>query len=249
MKTRQRIRIPWFHYVANAIVRFLISCFLHIRVEGLENTPRSGALIAATNHISFIDPVVSAALLRSDVLPIGKAELFRFPFGFVFYGYGAFPVRRGEGDLAAMKRALQVLHDEHVMLISPEGHRAESGTLQAAREGTALMALKSGAPVLPVAIWGGKLFWKNLAHFRKTTIGMRIGEPLVVVPPKVKPTREDLRAITDEIMLYIARLLPAEYRGVYSGMDLAVPRYVFPMSQVAALKQMEMEKEVVPLEA
>jgi 1-acyl-sn-glycerol-3-phosphate acyltransferase len=245
----ERIRVPWFHPVANAILRFLIPCFLRVDVRGIENTPRTGRLIAATNHTSFIDPILSSALLREDVLPIAKVELFGFPFGFVFYWYGAFPIRRGEGDLAAMKRALSVLRDEHVMLISPEGTRTKSGTLESAREGTALLAIKSGAPVLPVAIWGGKLFWRNLSRLRRTYIGMRIGEPLVVVGPKGKPTRDDLRAITDEIMLYIAQMLPAEYRGVYANSDSWVPRYVFPMSEAHAASRYKVEKEVVPLRA
>ncbi len=240
-----RIRIPGFHYLANRVLRWLFPRALKLHIEGLEKIPPKGALIAAVNHTNFLDPVLGAAYLRDDVLPIAKVELFRFPLNLVFANYGAFPVRRGEADLGAMKRALQVLYEEHVMLISPEGTRTKSGTLQTAREGTALLAIKSKAPILPVAMWGGKKFWDNLAHLRRTEVGVRIGEPLMVLPIDSKPSREVLRAITDEIMIYIAKLLPPEYRGVYGDIQKVVPRYVVPVS----VRQEEQagEKEVMAL--
>jgi 1-acyl-sn-glycerol-3-phosphate acyltransferase len=144
-----------------------------------------------------------------------------------------------------MRRALQILREGHAMLISPEGTRTKTGTLQAPHEGIALIAIKSGAPILPVAIWGGKVFWRNLKRFRRTPVGMRVGEPVAVLPLESKPNREILRAITDELMYYIAVLLPSEYRGRYSDVEKVVPRYVKPQSQLLAPTRSDAPREVM----
>ncbi len=225
-------RIPWFHYVANPAMRLALSVLLKLDMQGLENTPKEGPVLAAYSHTSFLDPVVSTSFLRWDVLPMAKIELFRFPYGIVIGGYGGFPIRRGEGDLAAMRRALQVVKDNHVMLISPEGTRTKSGVLETAKEGVALLAIKSRAPILPIALWGGKPFWNNLKRFRRTPYGMRVGEPLGIVPIKGKTDRMVLRAITDELMYYIAQMLPPEYRGHYSDVEHVVPQYMLPLAQL-----------------
>jgi 1-acyl-sn-glycerol-3-phosphate acyltransferase len=242
---KQQIHIPWFHHFANAGIQALLPVVLKLDVQGLEHVPRRGQLILAINHTNFLDPALAAAYVRPDVLPMAKVELFKFPASLICEGYGAFPVRRGEGDLAALRHALQVLREGHVMLISPEGTRTKSGTLEAPHEGAALIAVKSGAPILPVAMWGGKKFWHNLNRLRRTPVGMRVGEPLSVVPLQGKPTREILRAITDEVMYYIARLLPSEYRGRYSDVDHVRPRYVLPLREQQPLRD-GAKKEVVP---
>ncbi len=240
-----KIQIPWFHYFANAAMRTAFRLVLKLDMQGLDRAPQQGGLIIAVNHTVFLDPVLVSAHLRPDVLPMAKVEAFQFPFGWIFSGYGAFPVRRGEADLSALKRSLQILHENHVMLISPEGHRSESGALQNAHEGIALIAVKSGAPILPVALWGGKSCWYNLARMKRTPVGLRVGEPLVLVPFKGKPTREMLRAITDELMYYIARLLPPEYRGRYADVEKVIPCYLRPQREVEMATK---SKEVVALQ-
>ncbi len=242
-----KIHIPWFHYFANKGMRTLFPLIVKLDIRGLENVPQQGPLLAAMNHTNFLDPALVAANLRPDVLPMAKIEAFKFPLNLLFHGYGAFPVRRGEGDLSAMKHSLQILRENHVMLISPEGTRTKSGTLQVPKEGIALLAVKSGAPILPVGLWGNKQLWHNLGHLRRTPVGMRVGEPLVIVVPTNKPTREVLRAITDELMYYIARLLPPEYRGRYADVENVVPHYVRPQRELAL--QPEAKKEVVSLQS
>lgn len=231
---KRKIQIPWFHYFANGAFRVIARVILDLKIEGLERTPKEGPLIVAINHTSFMDPFLGATYIRPDVLPMAKAELFKFPYKYLFTGYGAFPVRRGEGDLAAFRHAIQILREGHVMLILPEGTRTKSGLMEEAREGTALIAIKSGAPILPIGIWGGKQLMHNLTRLHRTAVRMRVGEPLAIVPSAEKPTREGLRAITDELMFYIARLIPPEYRGRYADMDVATPRYVKLRREVIA---------------
>ena len=244
---KDEIHIPWFHYFANAGMRALFPLIVNAHKEGLEHTPRKGPVIVAINHTCFLDPLLSVSYLRQDVLPMAKIELFELPFGPVFQNYGAFPVRRGEGDLSAMRRALQILREGHVMLISPEGTRTKTGTLEAPHVGIALIAVKSGAPILPVATWGGKVFWQNLKRLRRTPIGMCVGEPLAVLPFEGRTTRVVLRTITDELMYYIAALLPAEYRGRYSDVESMTPRYVKTQREVLAQSTVPAPREVMAM--
>lgn len=220
------IRIPWFHGVANSAMRLVFPLFFRTQIEGLENAPKQGPLIVAINHTCFLDPFMSITFIRPDILPMAKIELFNGPLGLLFKHYGAFPVRRGQGDLSAIRAALRILQEGHAMLISPEGHRADSGSLQTPHEGVAFIAHKSSAPILPVANWGGKLFARNMKHFRRTDVRMRIGEPLELLPLEGKPSRQVLTSITDEMMGYIARLLPRKYRGRYEDAENYTPRYL-----------------------
>lgn len=241
------IHIPWFHYFANGGMRVLSRLLLDLSIEGLERTPKQGPLIIAINHTNFLDPILGIVYLRPDTLPMGKVELFQSPYGILFTNYGAFPIRRGEGDLSAMRRALQILRQGHAMLISPEGTRTRSGVLEAGHAGTALIAVKSGAPILPVAMWGGKKFKDNLLRLRRTPVGMRVGEPLVVISPSRKPTREILRAITGELMYYIACLLPPEYRGRYADVEGMNPRYVRPQRERLPRPERDIGTEVMSM--
>jgi 1-acyl-sn-glycerol-3-phosphate acyltransferase len=245
---KDAIHIPWFHYFANAGMRTLFPLLLKMDLQGFERVPGRGPAIVAINHTSFLDSLLTISYASEDILPMAKVELFKPPFGPVFWNYGAFPVRRGQGDLSAMRRALQILREGHMMLISPEGTRTKSGTLEAPHEGIALLAIKSGAPILPVAIWGGKMFWHNIKRLRRTPVGMRVGEPLVVLPLHSKPTREIMRAITDELMFYIARMLPLEYRGLYSEVEKVAPRYVKLQSEVLAQSSHPDEMEVMSMQ-
>lgn len=245
---KHQVQIPWFHYFANAGMRAIFPLIVRARFEGLERVPTEGPLIIAINHACFLDPLLTVSYVRHDVLPMAKIELFQFPFGLVFHNYGAFPVRRGEGDLGAMRRALQILQEGHAMLISPEGTRTKSGTLQPPHEGIALLALKSRAPILPVAIWGGKPFWSNIKRLHRTPVRVRVGEALVVRPVAGRPSREVLRIITDEFMYHIARLLPTEYRGVYSDVENLHTNYVQPKRIELAEPGIQAEREVMSMQ-
>lgn len=214
----------WFYHLANAFFRLAFRVLLDYRVRGLEKVPRKGPVIVAVNHASFIDPLMVGAFMPRPVTMMGKVELFRKPiFGLLVRLYGAFPVRRGEGDLQAVRRSLEVLRSGRALLLAPEGTRSKNGTLQRGREGTALIALRTGAIIVPVAIWGPKYLWKNLARLRRTRVEMVVGEPFRLESPTCRPRREELRAMTDEIMRRIAALMPPELRGAYADQVSDVP--------------------------
>jgi 1-acyl-sn-glycerol-3-phosphate acyltransferase len=124
-------------------------------VSGAENVPGKGGLIVASNHASYWDPVVLGCALPRQIYFLAKAELFAIPFlGPLITALGAFPVHRSGQDAGAVKRALQLLKEERIVGIFPEGTRSHSGELLPAHMGAAMLALRARVPVLPVALAG-----------------------------------------------------------------------------------------------
>jgi 1-acyl-sn-glycerol-3-phosphate acyltransferase len=208
---------PRFYYFANWALRALFRIILRAEIGGLENVPRTSPLVIAISHSSFLDPLMTGTYIPRDVIPMAKIEAFGLPvIGPIVRWYGAFPIRRGELDLSAFKTALRILRDGNAMVIAPEGHRSEGGALQRGREGAIILSLRSGAPILPVAVWGGKPLWRNLSRFHRTEIKFFVGEP-VLPNLEGKATREQIGAMSDELMLRIAAMMPAELQGYYTG--------------------------------
>lgn len=210
--------LPWFSYFANWLLRnVLFPLFTRVEIRGLENIPRTGPLIVAINHINFIDPILTGAYFPRDLEMMSKIENFHLPlFGWVVKAYGAFPIRRGEGDIEAIKHALRILHTSRALLMAPEGTR--SGTvLKAGHNGVALLAARSGAPVIPIGISGQEHFWQNLKHLQRTPIRASIGVPFFLDAGTRKPSREVMQAMTEELMGRLAAELPPEYRGQYGA--------------------------------
>lgn len=219
---------PWFYYLSNWALRLVFRILFRMDIRGLENVPREGPVIFAISHSSFLDPVVIGPHISRDVVPMAKIEAFNMPVvGLVIKLYGAFPVRRGEVDMTAVKTALKVLHSGQCLIIAPEGHRSETGALQQGRDGAIILALRSGAPILPVAVWGGKKFWKNIVRLRRTDFMYYIGKPVTPII-KHKATREQISAMSDELMLLIAELMPPEIHGYYAGWSQPATRLLQP---------------------
>ena len=142
-----------FYTIIRGILRFIF-CFLGLKAEGLENIPGSGPIIIAANHVSNWDPVVVALVINRPVYFMGKTALFKYKImDKVVRALHAFPVKRGVPDRKAIRRALQVLEEGKVLGIFPEGARNITGDMKPL-PGVAMIARKSGAPVVPVACLG-----------------------------------------------------------------------------------------------
>jgi 1-acyl-sn-glycerol-3-phosphate acyltransferase len=238
---------PWFYYFGNWFLRNAFRLILHVDIRGLENVPREGALIVAISHSNFLDPLLTGAYTPRDVIPMAKIEAFNIPvIGLIVRFYGAFPVRRGEADMSAFKTALRLLQGGNALVMAPEGHRSASGALQQGREGAIMLSLRTGAPILPVAVWGGKAFWKNLSRLRRTPMWFYVGEPVLPEVRSTKPTREWIGQMSDELMFCIADLMPPELHGYYAGKTRTThhlqPWHAVESDQSTVLKM----KEVVP---
>jgi 1-acyl-sn-glycerol-3-phosphate acyltransferase len=184
-----------------------------LHVEGLENVPRGGCIVAG-NHIATCDPPLIGALIRRhDVHYMAKAEAFRnWKAGWAISGYNAFPVSRHTADRLAIRRSLAVLAQGRVLIMMPEGTRSPDATLQRAEPGVGLIARRSGAPIVPVGVWGSEnALPKGATRPRRAEVHARYGEA-VHLPDASMGNQE----AADWIMERIAELLPARYRGVYS---------------------------------
>ncbi len=202
--------------VARVVVRALVPLIAKLHTEGLENIPQEGPVILASDHISWFDiPLISLRVPRITHY-MAKIELFGIPvLGGLLRLLGAFPVRRGEGDREALRTSQRVLQEGELLVIFPEGHRS-GGHLIEGKSGTALIALRAGAPVIPVAVFGTERILKGprIGPFAPR-VTVRYGKPFRLQPETGHYTRDDLVNGINEIMLRIAALMPPEYRGIY----------------------------------
>lgn len=221
----------WFHWFADFLLRILLSVLLRLQIDGLSNTPPDGPLIVAVNHTSFLDPLLGIVFVPRTVFPLGKVELFEKRFvGWIFPAYGVIPIRRGHFDREAIRRSLRLLRDGGALLVAPEGTRSDDGRLQPGRNGTAVLAARSNAAILPVAIWGVNDFGANVRRLRRTDVRVVVG-PAFRIQGNGRIPRDALDDVTDEIMYRISALLPPEYRGVYANLDQATSHYLEPVTR------------------
>ncbi len=133
----------------------------------------------------------------------------------IMQAYGAFPVRRGQLDMVALRWALTALQNGGVLGMFPEGQRSPNAQLQSPQPGTSLLAARSGAPLLPVAISGSERVKGIGFVLHRPQITVAIGRPFLLPSAEGKLTRSRLAQYSDSIMERIAELLPESYRGIY----------------------------------
>jgi len=184
----------------------------------LARVPLRGPLLLATNHVNFMDvPLVLSHLQPRPITGFAKAETWDNPvMGTLFNIWGAIPVQREQADVTAIRHVLQALEAGMIFAIAPEGTRSGDGRLRRARPGIGFLAARSGAPILPIAIYGHEGIWVNLKRLRRTDFHIRVG-PLLRARANGRWTAEKRQALADEVMRHIAVMLPPDYRGVYSG--------------------------------
>lgn len=143
------------YLLARALLVPFFKVYLRLQGIGGEELPRSGPLLLAANHRSFLDPFVIGALMRRPVYYVAKRELFERRWqAWLLRSLGAFPIDRGRSDEEAMATAKSILLRGDCVLIFPEGTRVRRGPLGAPRRGVGRLALETGAPVIPVAVIG-----------------------------------------------------------------------------------------------
>jgi 1-acyl-sn-glycerol-3-phosphate acyltransferase len=181
-------------------------------VYGRERIPRTGGLLVVSNHASNADPVILLAEMPRPLSFMTKDELFRFPLvrKFLFAWRGAFPVRRGEADIAALRNALELIREGFPVVLFPEGTRSPM-RLGKAHPGVAYLATRAQCPVLPVAIIGSETMQNIWCLRNRPRFEVRIGEPFVV-PEEVK----EPGAVLELIMGRIAEMLPPDRQGAYA---------------------------------
>ena len=189
--------VGWTYTLGRIVLTLPTLLFYRVRKIGLENVPREGALILAPNHFSQMDHFFVGVYLRRKIRFMAKSQMFGPPvLTYIYKHGGVFPVRRGHHDEEAILTANEILRQEEMLLVYAEGGRSRSNRLGEPKPGIGRIALESGAPVVPVAIYGsaGVRSWKRL-RFPKVTI--QFGEPLSF-PTEESPDRErQLEAATE----------------------------------------------------
>ncbi len=185
-------------------------------IKGRERIPRKGALILASNHLNLTDPPILTVMMPRRVAWMSKQELFDIPvIGLLLNLFGCIPVRRFQADLRALRRCQVALRRGLALGMFPEGTRSGESGLGRGEPGTALLAMRTNTPVMPVAIWGTEGSTMPRVFFKRTSVQVVFGEPFRLPKPQ-RLTKEAVEEGADLIMRRIAELLPDRYRGIYA---------------------------------
>jgi len=213
-----RARLPVHYRFGHWFARTFFRVVSRMDVRGRENIPQAGPLIVAANHMHALDlPVVFAVVPRRQTVFAASKWRGKFAGWLMQIFADAIFVERGEPDRQAIARALEVVRQGGALGVAPEGTRSRTGGLIEGKPGTVYLASRSGAPILPIAVWGQEQAMWHWAHLRRPEIHVRIAEP-VSLPAGAEHARSvELASYTDQLMLTLAHMLPQDYRGVYAS--------------------------------
>jgi len=216
------------HSTVVAAFKGLTNLVCRIDDEQLKKVPDRGPLIIVANHVNMLEiPLIYARLLPRPVTALVRADRWESAgYRWLLNVCGAIPLRRGEADLTAVRRTIDRLKEGDIVIIAPEGTRSGHGRLQKAHPGVVLLALHSGAPVLPLVHFGSEHYGDRLRRLRRAEFHIRVGRPFNLDPGGRQVTRQVRRQMVDEIMYQMAALLPPAYRGVYSNLGAATEQYL-----------------------
>ncbi|MDQ1083423.1 1-acyl-sn-glycerol-3-phosphate acyltransferase [Microbacterium proteolyticum] len=209
------------YVLGRSLIAPLARAIYRPRVEGRENVPRTGPVIFASNHLSFIDSIAIPVAAPRPVHFMAKAAYFeKWASRQFFTAIGAIPVERGAGQKAldALDEQKAFLDDGRAVALYPEGTRSLDGRLYKGRTGVAFLALQTGAPVVPVGLIGTDEVMPVGAKFPSTTprITVRFGTPLDLSPHGPASSGRARRGATDEIMAAIHALSGQELANAYN---------------------------------
>ena len=220
-----------------SLLRWIVAGFLRaltalmFRVDGtqLARVPGHGPLIIVANHVHVPEiPTLYTRLLPRKLHGMAQAEhvLGKSIAGRILRLFGTIPVWRGEADLSALRKGIKILAEGNMLLLDPEGTRSHTGCLQKGHPGAILMALHSGAPLLPVVHYGSENYRENLKRLRRTDLHYVVGRPFRLEAGGQRVTSAIRQQMIDEVMFQMAGLLPPQYRGAYAAVDKALHKYL-----------------------
>lgn len=207
-----------FRQVARGLVKLLTFLFLDATVSGMQNFPKKGPALVVINHLGDADSVLLGASIPYMIEAMGKIELNDHWFvGPIFRAYGIIWVHRGRPDRKALRAALDGLAEGRLVLIAPEGRESVIGGLEEGSEGAAFLALKSEAPIVPIAMTGteNSNIFGNMKRFKRSRVTLSVGKPFFLREQMGRQAM--LREGTRQIMESLASLLPESYRGNYKS--------------------------------
>jgi 1-acyl-sn-glycerol-3-phosphate acyltransferase len=194
-----------FYNLAKLLARMIFS----MRVIHPERMVESGPLLIAVNHSSFFDPPLAGICSRRGVYYLARKTLLKWPFfGPLFPAMNVIPVERDGNDMSALREVIKKVKEGNAVLLFPEGTRSLDGDLQPARAGIGLVIAKTGAPVLPMRIFGAyEAFPKNARRFQLSQISVVIGEPIHFSAEEISnSSRETYQSLSNRVMDAIGAL-------------------------------------------
>ncbi len=215
--------------MCNGFIKFLLVTSCKIDRSELKKIPQKGPYILVANHINFLEaPLLYIFMRPRRTIALAKSELWNSRMGaFLMNLWEVVPIQRGQTDFKGMKMAMDVLKSGDFLCLAPEGTRSKNGKLLKGKGGVLLFAQKSGVPIIPVAHYGGESFFTNLKKLKRTPVKLKVGEPVQIIPEALKTKdHRERQEITDEIMITLARLLPEEYHGYYTGQTEKTLKYL-----------------------
>jgi len=209
------------YFLGWCFFRLTYRVFFRRRAFNPERVPRTGPVILASNHESYLDPMLVGASLPRAINYLAREDLFSFPvLGWVLRNWQAVPVNREGGGAKGLKAILDRLLAGGAIILFPEGTRSRDGNLQPARSGIGLTVIKSTAPVVPVRVFGTFEAFNRFMRFpRPRPVAAKFGQPMLFDQlraeakdcPKAR-LKEIYQEVADQIMAAIAKLEPREDR-------------------------------------
>jgi 1-acyl-sn-glycerol-3-phosphate acyltransferase len=212
-------------WITATFLKALTGLMFRVEAAQLARVPKRGPLIIVANHVHVPEiPTLYTRLLPRNVHGMAQAEhvLSNDIAGRILRLFDTIPVWRGEADLNALRTGISKLKEGKILLLDPEGTRSHDGCLQKGHPGAVLMALHSGAPVLPVVHYGSENYRENLKRLRRTDLHYVVGRMFRVDAGGQRVTSSIRQQMMDEVMFQMASLLPPQYRGAYAAVE-AVP--------------------------
>ena len=210
------------HYsVTRSLLSGLIGAVTGWEVFGRSLVPANGGIIVASNHISYFDPPIVGTAAVRELHFLAKEELFRPPvFGSIIRAYNAIPIRRGAADLSGLTKAMDVLRAGHALILFPEGTRMRDGELHPARPGVGMLAVNTGARIVPCFIRGSDRPGEWITRRTKVQVSfgpVRSWQDLAGADAGLEPGRALYQSVGAGVMREIAALKSARMTSAVSG--------------------------------
>ena len=178
-----------FYSFAIGIIKGLLKVFLLFRAKGKKNIPQEGAFLLCANHNSLMDPVLIAAGCKRQLTFMGKDELFHVPvLGRLIKALGAFPIKRGKGDAAAVMATLKIMKRGGATLIFPEGKRMPRGERKSVNSGIIRLAMQSEVPILPAYVSRNKVVFGEPVYYNEHIDDMKDQEKMQILADSLMDT-------------------------------------------------------------
>lgn len=205
-----------FYRLIQRVLWGLFHLLTRLHVQGVENVPLTGPVIVSPNHLHSLDIPLVGMCIRRETTILG-ADKWRGKFlGWLMeHAAETIWVARGEPDREALTACLKVLKAGGALAVAPEGTRSHKPGLQEGHDGAAYLASRTGAAIVPVAVWGHENTFPALRRFRRADVYIVLCPPIYLPAEAARARTAELHEYTRQIMSAMAREMPAEYRGVY----------------------------------